>query len=327
MESEYKRNTDNLVCKTALTAIEVFDYYATPNEGEFNEIFEYYFETLRIENEHFNFSPYSLFFRNNVSINAIAGKDNGHYFIGLNSGLIINLIASIKNVHFNIPNNSIPQNFINQLNTDINNLLYQYALHFTFYHELGHLIQFSCESLNECDNSISNQEVIDANFSLNKHYLELDADTYSSLCLANHTLDYAQRTFRNISRQQYIFMTKICLTSIILYIQSSFNINQPFYLRNNSHPHPVIRIINASLTVINYINDFLVSKGFAPILDTFEIIFDSIKISSQMPINKFNPNTYQQIANENRIEILNYIKEIKTEDNECSAVNRRNSTL
>jgi hypothetical protein len=327
MESVYKKNTDRLVFNTALSANEVFDYYATPYEDEFNEIFEFYFETLRIENEHFNFSPYFLFFRNNVSINAIAGKDNGYYFIGLNSGLIINLIVHIKNMQFNIKKNSIPQNFINQLNTGLNNLLYQYALHFTLYHELGHLIQFSCDALDECDISNNNQEVMDSAFSLNKHYLELDADTYSSLYLANHTLDYAQRTFENISSQKYILMTKICLTSIILYIQSFFNINQPFYLRSNSHPHPVIRIINASLAVINYINDFLVSKGFAPIVDAFEIIFDSIKISSQMPINRFNPNTYQQIANGNRIEILKYIEEITTEDNKCSAVNRRNSTL
>ncbi|WP_196894744.1 hypothetical protein [Aureivirga marina] len=326
MFENYKNHINKLLQESLFREEDIYFIDGVPNEPEFLELFTYYSKALIIENKYYDFEPFFLFFKNDISVNAIAGKNEKVFFLGINSGLIMHLIINVRNKTFKINEELIPTSFIKNLDTNLNMILYQFCIHFTFYHELGHLIQFSCKKEEKRNFNINYQEDIKKEFNLRNHFLEIDADEYSSLCLANHVMNYVENNLDN-TIENYIFMTKLCISSIMMYIQSFFNINQEFYLRKNSHPHPVIRIINAASVVKAYIINALKLKGMEIEKEQFDFIFDSIIIASQMPINRFNPNNYKQILLENRNDIENYLKEVKKYNSKCSAVNRRNESL
>ncbi len=122
----------------------VLDYRDYAIETELDRIIEYYSETLSI-NKEYDINPSILYFENSTCVNAVAFYQNKFYLIGIYLGTIIHLTQTFKdkpNLIFNTGNVDFIE-FEKKLDTTISELMYQQALHFTFYHEMGHLIQKS----------------------------------------------------------------------------------------------------------------------------------------------------------------------------------------
>ncbi|MDP2541554.1 hypothetical protein Q8W23_08725 [Tenacibaculum discolor] len=295
---------------TSITSDEIYDLEFYQNKEEVLKAFKFYNETL-INNYYYGIDPSYLFFENNLSINAKATKDvDGKYIISINIGTIHFLIEKIKKT--NIFDNVVVVKLLQPyFDLPISVLMYQMGLHFTFYHELAHLIQKS-EYLN---NSMveENSDVFD----LKKHVLEMDADSFSGVMMSTHVLQYSEKMLPRANKEIYQGLFIIFLIPIILYLLSFKGNDKEFYLFENSHPHPSIRLISIIMTIIDYAKITLEKKEISFKNDeVFEILILSMSIceeSQELLFDDKRVSKLKAIYINNKIEIIRYIKRIEEE--------------
>ncbi|MFE8422485.1 hypothetical protein ABHQ57_00355 [Tenacibaculum sp. ZH5_bin.1] len=306
----YKEKINELLLNTSITSDEIYDLEFYQNKEEVLKAFKFYNETL-INNYYYGIDPSYLFFENNLSINAKATKDvNEKYIISINIGTIHFLIEKIKKT--NIFDNVVVVKLLQPyFDLPISVLMYQMSLHFTFYHELAHLIQKS-EYLN---NSMveENSDVFD----LKKHVLEMDADSFSGVMMSTHVLQYSEKMLPRANKEIYQGLFIIFLIPIIIYLLSFKGNDKEFYLFENSHPHPSIRLISIIMTIIDYAKITLEKKEINFKNDeVFEILILSMSIceeSQELLFDDKRVSKLKAIYINNRIEIIRYIKRIEEE--------------
>lgn len=185
---EYREQIAEIINTVGLHRNLFSDLDGLDNESEFLNVFEFYKETLEL-NHDYGIAPAFLFFVNSDTINARAGKRvNNQFLLGINRGTINWLIDNFKSNDTLVSDNNILlfDGLNPYLDSPINNLMYQAGCHYTFYHEMAHLIQQS-DYLEL--NMEENPQPIDI-FDFDRHLLEIDADTFSALCLGTHIMQY-----------------------------------------------------------------------------------------------------------------------------------------
>jgi hypothetical protein len=224
---------------------QIFHFSDTPNESEFQKIFDFYSETLM------NFSDYGLdpvfiYFNQRWSKNAFACKRNQYSIVSFDMGLIRYLTETFDNILF-VSNNASLDTF---LGTTAKKLMYQIGLHFTLYHEMGHLIQNSEYLLKQLSESHLKADKYDEK----RHLLELDADQFSSLSVGAHVDDYLDRIDPNGKTpelEEHVLV--IAIAGLMIHVLSFYSANEPLYLREHCHPHPCIRLSSINQTVVDYV--------------------------------------------------------------------------
>ncbi|MBI1836466.1 MAG: hypothetical protein HYR91_04285 [Flavobacteriia bacterium] len=309
---DYIEKTKIMIELTSINSSDIYYFDSTPYESEFQKIFDFYCETLEIHSD-YGINPSHLFFINNISRNARATKYNDQFIIGLNSGTIIYLIETFKN---QFSKNKINLIQLNQviIGTEANNLLYQLSLHFTLYHELAHLIQRS--------NSIHNETILlndsVTNFSERKHLEELDADCFSSLCLATHVIQLFETNYKeNKSILEFKKLIIASTATCIYYILSFSGADKEIYFHENSHPHPIIRISNIIGHFLEYIQQNYGKHIFTDILRK-EVVEKAFELNSQIfDDNKIDK--FKDTLSKNYIDIKKYLEFYKKlEENDKS---------
>jgi hypothetical protein len=256
---DYKKVIDELIVNNVIKASHVFDYIETPHEEEFAEIFQFYQSNLAHHSE-YNINPSVFFFNNGLNVNAYAEKNANYKIISVNMGTVVDLMEKFKDCNDLIEDEALKEFsiFEDELDTSINNLIYQNALNFTFYHELGHLIQFSDFGDKKLYEHLDNS----GGFSQRKHILEMDADEFSSLCLGTHVLQYAENMFGSeLTKEQLEKLLIIGCSSAFLYILSFPSNREKIYYEKYTHPHPIIRILSIVFTIISHCIEVLTVKG------------------------------------------------------------------
>ena len=308
----YRAKIKQLSITLGLPINEFFDFEFSPFKSEFLGIFTFYTETLR-DNHYYGIEPAFLYFNNYKSVNAKAGYFNGNYVITINMGTVFWLISNFKrNELLKKSSGSIRLFKILEpkLDTSINMLMYQTGCHFTFYHEMAHLIQNSNLLEFHLEEKPNNKE----EFSTEKHLLECDADEFSSLCIASHILQYSEKIF-DTNLNQYVLEGIIALISVpvILYLMSFESNNNSIYFEENTHPHPVIRLTRIVLTIVNYCNQSLIIENKSYKINQFHIINIALDIAEQLKFAFSNINgvpEYRKMISANRKEIAAYLKKI-----------------
>lgn len=249
---------------------------------------------------------------NNItSINAKAVRLDDKYIIIIHKGLINYLIISFKQ-NTQLDSGEIKTLKILQpyLNTNISTLMYQAALHFTFYHEMAHLIQ-NTEGGNM---HLEERPQFSSEYNQEKHILEIDADEFSSLCLSEHILQYHQRLFIKGNRGTYEGLLVVILIPIILYLLS-FNSNKgSFYLKKGTHPHPIIRLMLITLIITDYCKKSLNKQGIKLEIDHLLVIENSLAIAQEIERKYFGTDNVNQLLGIIRgslNEIMTYTESIK----------------
>lgn len=126
--------------------------------------------------------------------------------------------------------------------------MYQLTMHFTFYHELAHLIQNS-EYL---ETYIYETPVEFKSFDLTKHRLELDADNFSGISIATQSQQYAIKQFGgDLDSKKMEALLVIFSSTLLIYLLSCTTTIEKLYYYENSHPHPIVRILNIILNIIH----------------------------------------------------------------------------
>ncbi|MFH6603898.1 hypothetical protein ACEZ3G_10455 [Maribacter algicola] len=313
-----------------LTEADIFNPEGSPMLVEILKSFDFYYKTLATESAHYGIAQHYILISSNTTKNASAGTIDEKYVIKLNVGLINWLISKFQlgtPINLNADLEALDK-LNKKLDISINEFYYQLASHFTFYHELGHLIQQS-DFLNEGiqERSLNNQ----GGFNIEKHILEYDADCYSSLCLANHTVDYYERLFKDdLDKEVIEALTILSGTVICQYLLTFVNDIENLYYRERSHPHPAIRLLYSLMTFCTYLKDAWNRKGVNIHFETIfmNVFYESINLEKDF-LNTDNSAKLLEIIKKERPALLRYIGELQTEAHgrEDLAIYKRNQTL
>lgn len=285
---------------------EIFSYDETPYEQQFHSFYDFCRKNLDINSQVYSLNPNIFVYLNNFSVNAKAGIKNNYYIIGINSGL---MIWGIQNLLMNEElNNFINNRFpglLNYFDNSLDVLSFQLATQFTYYHELAHLIQ-----LNNGEENLFNERIeFGCDYNVNKHWLELNADTFSAIAIASHIQQYL---FNQIANDLDSEKANDCIivfgTCLFSYIMSFASSSENIYFFDKTHPHPVIRVLNILMTLIHYLNqspkftDRDISFSYKQIIDSILNLHQSLEDE-----NIVNDGVYQ-----NLIESLARVPEIIT---------------
>lgn len=300
-KEEYLERIEHLSELLGFPISEFFDLQFSPYADEYLEVLKFYEETLS-NHSIYGIEPAFIYFNNFISRNAKAGLINGTYLISMNMGLIFWLIKNFRDEE-NIDLVQVPLFTVLKphLDVSISKLMYQTTVHFTFYHEMSHLIQES-EFLNLYLDEIP-REVEE--YSDEQHLLELDADEFSSLCLGSHTLQYHKKLFGEGGKPVLEALLITMCAPIIRYVLSFHANNESLYFHEKSHPHPAIRIMLITLTIVEYCNQSLVVENRDFVIDHKFVIEQALRISKQIE---------EEIYHENKVE--NLIQALRTNLND-----------
>jgi hypothetical protein len=309
---EYKKMIEDIINNTSISLTDIFDYETSPLKDEFNFNFKFYLEALQ-RHVDYGINPSLLFYTNNFSQNAAAGKENGYYIIQIHLGLMKHLIERFReksDLLVGTENDEYIE-FESSINVTVHELMYQSALHFTFYHEMAHLIQKSellTTKLYEHTESV-------IEYSDLKHLLELDADKFSSLCIGAHILGFLDTNFGSTLTKEQLEKTLILICSSALFYILSFQTNKvDIYYKENTHPHPIIRVTCIIFNIVEYIRQSLSRKGYSFVINTNEVAVKCIDFSNKLSIHKFESNLiedYRNILSSEIRNIIEYIKEFR----------------
>lgn len=305
----YKTHINELISVGLQEDIFLFD--ESIYSDEFQRIFDFYTETLSGHSD-FGISPAFLFFNNETSVNAWAGKLNNTYIININAGTVVYLKQKYQNLkNFDIKEiNSI----IDSIGTNIETLMFEFSIHFTFYHEMAHLIQKSeFLELNMMEINAEYDDYVER-----RHLLELDADTFSSILVSAHILTLFETNF-NKDMEKFCDLLKVLMSTGINYILS-FNSNKnSFYLKKSTHPHPAIRISCIIQHLHRYCQHYLGEEKYTNEMAT-EVTRGAFRISTKI-FDESLIRRYSELVIEKQFEIeeyVNYFLDLEKDDKSLS---------
>ena len=297
--ANYPAHINELIETGIVKDDEIFDFDDSPYSEEFQKVFDFYSDTLKL-NSNYGIAPSYLYFHDDWSVNAKATRSNDKYVVGINSGTIIHLMQKHEASETVIFDEI--ELIKDYLGTEPNRLMYQFSIHFTFYHEMAHLIQKS----NELEKSIIEMNGSSKPYDEKRHLLELDADNYASLCLAAHILDLFHTNFKGAyDLEKFSALVKITCAVGISYVLSFGGKEQEFYLRQSIHPHRSIRMFCVLHHILEYYQLNFGKENFPDELKKQlkrESLDMSAKLFGSEPIEKY----VEDIKN-NMHDILEYL--------------------
>ncbi|WP_461791447.1 hypothetical protein [Pedobacter sp.] len=275
---DYNALTNNLVSNGTIPQADIYDYSNDELAIIFERYFQYCQKALSENSQDYGIQPSTLYFRNDFSVNAAAGKIQDHYIVRVHMGLIVTLYNKFyaeNDLFDQDESKEIYKVLASSFDVPIGYVMFQLATYLTFYHEQAHLIQRSpllTSFLTEY-NAAPNP----SNYSSLKHSLEFDADLHASHCLIfvlkafwqklpsqYHTIEYASELLALALGSAFTYM---------MYLEEGYS---NIYYKQGTHPHPIIRItymLDAMMRIaeINF-------DGIK--LDTNKILSQGFKIAS-----------------------------------------------
>ena len=289
-----------------INAADVFDYEYSPYSERFDKTQNFLWSILIHESRNYNLKESYFFFANNSSVNAKAGRHNNYNLISVNSGLFIWLI---KNV---VENQKLKEYYKEHYDIfqriqfySFEELSFQINLLFTFYHEFAHLLQQS-DYL-----ELGLEENSKSDFSLYRHALEIDADTFSGIFIARHLIQYYEKDFSEFGIEFLEIITTVLCSNLFFYLSSFGGANKKLYFKENSHPHPFIRVIRLLFTIGKYFQDDYKIKidkiGIVTkIVDEIFLLQDAYEVN--------NLSSFRNEMINSTIDIHDYLQELSDHD-------------
>lgn len=313
MEYNYEENIEVLSQSAGIPLNDIFDFEYSPIKQIYERYFQFCQENLSEECAEYDIRPARFYFRAVYGINARAGKHNGYSIIGVNMQTVHSLYDLFyeKNDIFETDDylNENYKSLIDNFDVPVGHLMFQLATLFTFYHERAHLIQKS--PILELWVSEQIEEMVDDEFSIERHVLELDADLDAAHLICFHLIEYWKKLSpenRTQANLQKIF--SVGVASVFSYFLLYFKESMEVYYNQHTHPHPLVRIsyiVDCFIRVaeINLPNDF--------ILDLRTTLREGFVISDIFYKSVFQSNLVEDFASHFMAEsgnIENYVNEL-----------------
>ncbi|MHA8061047.1 hypothetical protein PQG22_07200 [Aquirufa beregesia] len=296
--------------------LDYFDFFELPNEDKYNAYYHFCRENLNIQTSK-NYLEHSIFlFTESFEINAQASlTKEGVFVIKINKGLIQN---SIKKYFENQKINQFVKidysDIVEKIDNQINILAFQLILQFTYYHELAHLFQLSKK---KSDLKLQERNIDDKKFNIINHKLEINADTYSTIAIASHILQYIEEIFGSEVEIRIVNDIIKILGAFLLEYLVSFSSVTPVYLKCCSHPHPVLRMLNIVTELSFHLKNVQFERQENNQLDKIEHLNNIFDFYNSLVKNGIFDSKIQElnsISTPTIEEILNYLIELKEFD-------------
>ncbi|WP_136669324.1 hypothetical protein [Flavobacterium sp. H122] len=243
----------------------------------------------------------------NHTFNATAKIKNDSATIIFNLGLIDKLESIISDsMNLFMAENIASMTIQNEEKNILERILIKCCISYLFHHELAHIIQLlniNSDKEFNLQEKYSNTE----NFEVRNHIYELDADHFGSAMSAYNLLDEIMNSSNQFETVKlFNALTSLLFTTSNIIIEFSGNNFQNIYYKENSHPHPLIRIIECSEQVLSFISSNLnIPKQF------FEATLQrTVTMISQIIYSDGRKIDYSKLYSENSKEMSNYIDEI-----------------
>ncbi|MFM7023068.1 MAG: hypothetical protein ACKOXB_08825 [Flavobacteriales bacterium] len=306
----YEDHTTELVSRVPALRDRIYSIIGIEGEEELRDLLHFY-EGELVRHYNYGTDPSYLFVENDISINACACRSGDVNIVGINIGTFAWLKTKTPIAATRL-SNEIPS-ILPLLNSPVDRLVHDFAAHFTFYHELGHLVQQS----NLLETQLQEQTDHTSPPSRERHILEIDADEFSALCLGSHLLQYSQTILPPSPRREQIEeLSVLGCASVMLHFMSFPSSRRPMYYHESSHPHPIIRITFIVLTILNYFTQALQNRRINISFDINAVVRKTILAAQNMaaPIFEINPlDGFLAILAQERRNITRYIAELRAE--------------
>jgi tyrosyl-tRNA synthetase len=327
--SDFQEFKEYIVSYQNINNNDIYNITNSNKDEVYLKLFNYYQENL-FRNWQYGISPSYFYISTNTNIGAGAKINSKHqYFISINRGLVDLYFAKFNwgNLLSDFAGRDKFNYLESMLQNPIGELMYQFAIQFAFYHELGHLIQFANYKK---EAEISEYLSFKESFSLDSHISEIDSDLFSSLCLSQHLLQFIER--HDIKQLTHVGVTLLlsiaASTSFIFFIYLDTDEDQ-IYLEKKSHPHPLGRILNVVANLTDSLIHFLEKSGIKLEIDKHIVFNETLELSENL-IVRFYPNYEMQYLKDRSKgklpELSKYIQSLvnKVMANKTSATQIRN---
>ena len=306
IEFLYRKHIEELIRTTSVSSENVFAYIdGSPLEIVLKRAFQFYYEELKNNIGH-DLEPSFVFFHSDNSINAFAKREGKANIIGINIGTIGHL-HQIFELNENLQ--LVLENRFTKF--PASKMMFETAMHFTFYHELGHLIQRSTFLKKELTEDTRD------NFSLKRHILEIDADEFSAILIASHIAQFSTENLGGkLNQNDLEDLLTITSTSILFYLLSFSSSKHEIYYKEYSHPHPTIRIINIMFVMISHFLSTRLDYGVKSDINPNKIVVETIVLAERINDNYFDKVRLSKMRNmvkDNMNNIDDYMKFLKAQ--------------
>ncbi|MFT6921791.1 MAG: hypothetical protein ACJA1C_000788 [Crocinitomicaceae bacterium] len=304
IEKLYNDHTKELLNKTPIPENDIFPFIeGSPLDYEIKKAFKFYYSEIK-KNIGCDLEPSYIFIGSDRTINAFAAKYKEVNIIGINVGTIRHLY-DIFRINENLKS-TLQSRFLKFPASD---LMFETAMNYTFYHELGHLIQKASFSGNKLTEDVGNY------FSLRSHVSEFDADEFSSILIAGHVAQFSIKNLGDKFSQIDLEDVLITVSTAILFYLLSFPSSQSeIYYDEYTHPHPTVRIANIMFVVITHCLSTLKTYGVNTDIDPDKIVYETMQIAELINDNFFDNSRLATMRNsikDNVTEIEDYIAFLK----------------
>jgi len=285
MKYDYNEYCQTLTSNTDVDQSEIFEYEGTPYELLCDQLFQQFQFHLESNFSLFDIKPGFFFFNNDRRVNGWAWKDNDIYINSFNIGTVHKLRELFLNIDLTKLLKSAPElaklsPIQEPLRSPLNDLLFNSSMIYLFYHEAGHLIQFS--STRSLSKTSEKPKKTVSKFDILDHVYELDSDLFAAIRLSRHiTFGWDKFNEKHKTKEN---LERMILSSVLgaavfkmLYIEFSKEI----YYEERTHPHSFIRAMAIMNTVIEYTN-IHAEKYLGTKLDHENLVKDSIVLFDEV---------------------------------------------
>lgn len=273
--------------------IKTYKYF----EDSFNALLESYSDVFSIKDCSFHMS-------NSSTCNAYASRIKGYSLIEITNAYPVILSKKFDKIHLEKTflvalshDKTMSDAFATLLDNkdfDISKFFIDCSIKFTFSHEFRHILQFKHDQKN---NSYSlNENCTSGEFDIRKHIWEYDADRYACYEVLKHAFS-VNRSLSIKSEEQLICLNYFATASIIIskllfYYGIINNLNEDltvsktkFYIKEKSHPHPLVRSFNILDCIFMEVNVDLRSSK----IDEMDLFINNLLIT-KLYFNSLLPN-------------------------------------
>ncbi|TPG37752.1 hypothetical protein [Flavobacterium pectinovorum] len=303
--SLYNENSENILRNTAISKSDIFNIIGNPIEDIFLTYFEFCTNDLELNSSKFGLENSYFFYWDKEDVNSGGTYNNGSYIMYVSKEQIIKLNEKLNENKF-FTNYRLKRYFSLSQCIDLEYLMFQTSIIFTYYHEFAHLVQ---KREGQFDNQISNI----SNLISYNHISEYDSDLNGCQFVCLKIIDLCE--LKSINSNDDVFkllavgLSGILIT-ILLFYKKEFKTDteiEPFYLNEGTHPHHIVKISYIlehyhEIAKANHI-DFKIVDLLKEAFEISAIYFDNPKFFTD----------YLDLYQEQIPQINNYIGEIYDE--------------
>jgi len=317
--SLYNENSENILRNTAISKSNIFDIRGNPIEDIFLTYFEFCTNDLELNSPKFGLENSYFFYWDKEDVNSGGTYNGGSYIMYVSKEQIIKLNEKLNKNKF-FTNYRLKRYFNFSQYIDLEYLMFQSSIIFTYYHEFAHLVQ---KRESKSDKQISNI----SHLTSYNHIAEYDSDLNGCQFVCLKIIDSCES--QNINSNDEVFkllavgLSGILIT-ILLFYKKEFKSDteiEPFYLNEGTHPHHIVKISYIlehyhEIALANHIN-FKIVDLLKEAFEICAIYFDNPKFfidyldlyQKEIPqINNYIGEIYDEAIKLNSLMMQNYSK-------------------